>query len=95
MAGFALALPRIGARVARDLARRGMPREKVVATIVRLLDTTLARVFRVADARENESYGLTTLRKRHLKIESGQVRLRFVGKSGGAHDEPVDEPRVA
>ncbi|WP_423236655.1 DNA topoisomerase IB [Burkholderia multivorans] len=95
MAAFALALPRIRARVARDLARPGMPREKVVATIVRLLDTTLARIGNAEYARENESYGLTTLRKRHLKIESGQVRLRFVGKSGVEHDVTVDDPRVA
>ena len=73
MAAFARsrALPRIRARVTRDLALPGMPRDKVVATIVRLLDTTLARIGNAEYARENGSFGLTTLRKRHLKIQPG------------------------
>ncbi|MCM3468417.1 DNA topoisomerase IB, partial [Staphylococcus lugdunensis] len=91
MAAFARALPRIRARVTRDLALPGMPRDKVVATIVRLLDTTLARIGNAEYARENGSYGLTTLRKRHLKIQPGQVRLRFTGKSGIEHDVTVDD----
>jgi len=95
MAAFARALPRIRARVTRDLALPGMPRDKVVATIVRLLDTTLARIGNAEYARENGSYGLTTLRKRHLKIQPGQVRLRFAGKSGIEHDVTVDDARVA
>ncbi|MFT9639708.1 DNA topoisomerase IB, partial [Alcaligenes phenolicus] len=92
---FARALPRIRARVTRDLALPGMPRDKVVATIVRLLDTTLARIGNAEYARQNGSYGLTTLRKRHLKIQPGQVRLRFAGKSGIEHDVTVDDARVA
>ncbi|VWC74114.1 DNA topoisomerase [Burkholderia contaminans] len=95
MAAFARALPRIRARVAHDLALPGMPRDKVVATIVRLLDTTLARVGNAEYARDNGSYGLTTLRKRHLTLEPGQVRLRFAGKSGIEHDVTVDDARVA
>ncbi|AWV04489.1 DNA topoisomerase IB [Burkholderia sp. JP2-270] len=95
MAAFARALPRIRARVARDLARSGIPREKVVATIVRLLDTTLARIGNAEYARDNASYGLTTLRKRHLTIRSGQVRLRFTGKSGVEHDVTVEDTRVS
>ena len=91
---FARALPRIRARVTRDLALPGMPRDKVVATIVRLLDTTLARIGNAEYAR-NGSFGLTTLRKRHLKIQPGQVRLRFAGKSGIEHDVTVDDARVA
>ncbi|GBH28246.1 hypothetical protein BvRS1_52950 [Burkholderia vietnamiensis] len=86
MAAFAAALPRIRARVARDLALPGMPRDKIVATIVRLLDTTLARIGNTEYARENASFGLTTLRKRHVTIRPGQVRLRFTGKSGIEHD---------
>jgi DNA topoisomerase-1 len=94
MAAFGKALPRIRARVARDLRRDGMPREKVIAAIVQLLDSTLIRVGSVEYARENQSYGLTTLRKKHLKIEAGKVRFRFAGKSGIEHDVTVDNPRV-
>ncbi|RQS08901.1 DNA topoisomerase IB [Burkholderia sp. Bp8998] len=94
MAAFARALPRIRKRVARDLALPGMPRDKIVATIVRLLDTTLARIGNAEYARENASYGLTTLRKRHVTIRPGQVRLRFRGKSGIEHDVTVEDPRV-
>ncbi|WP_176315724.1 DNA topoisomerase IB [Burkholderia vietnamiensis] len=94
MAAFAAALPRIRARVARDLALPGMPRDKIVATIVRLLDTTLARIGNTEYARENASFGLTTLRKRHVTIRPGQVRLRFTGKSGIEHDVTVQDPRV-
>ncbi len=94
MAAFAKALPRIRSRVTRDLRRPGMPREKVVATVVRLLDTTLVRIGSREYARENASFGLTTLRKRHLKIGGGAVRLRFTGKSGVEHDVTVDDPRV-
>jgi DNA topoisomerase-1 len=95
MAAFARALPRIRARVARDLRRDGMPRDKVVAAIVHLLDSTLIRVGSVEYARENRSYGLTTLRKKHLKIEAGKVRFHFSGKSGIEHDVTVDHPRIA
>ncbi|MDN7907915.1 DNA topoisomerase IB [Burkholderia diffusa] len=94
MAAFARALPRIRTRVARDLALPGMPRDKIVATIVRLLDTTLARIGNAEYARENASYGLTTLRKRHVTIRPGKVRLRFTGKSGIEHDVTVEDPRV-
>ncbi|RKT99468.1 DNA topoisomerase [Burkholderia sp. Nafp2/4-1b] len=94
MAAFGRALPRIRARVARDLALSGMPRDKIVATIVRLLDTTFARIGNAEYARENASYGLTTLRKRHVTIRPGQVRLRFTGKSGIEHDVTVEDPRV-
>ncbi|WP_175912264.1 MULTISPECIES: DNA topoisomerase IB [unclassified Burkholderia] len=73
---------------------RALPRDKIVATIVRLLDTTLARIGNAEYARENASYGLTTLRKRHVTIRPGQVRLRFTGKSGIEHDVTVEDPRV-
>jgi DNA topoisomerase I len=94
MAAFGRALPRIRARVARDLARDGMPREKVVAAVVHLLDSTLIRIGSVEYARENQSYGLTTLRKKHVKISAGEVRFRFTGKSGIEHDVTIDNPRV-
>ncbi|MFP3585140.1 DNA topoisomerase IB [Paraburkholderia sp. SIMBA_055] len=94
MAEFGRALPRIRARVARDLELPGMPADKVFAAVVRLLDTTLVRVGSVEYARENQSYGLTTLRKKHVKVEAGQLRFRFRGKSGIEHDVTVDDPRV-
>ena len=70
MIGFGRALQKIRRRVARDLARRGLPREKVLATIVRLLETTLIRVGNEEYARDNKSYGLTTLQDRHAEIRS-------------------------
>ncbi|MFM0339622.1 DNA topoisomerase IB [Paraburkholderia fungorum] len=94
MAAFGCALPKIRARVARDLKLPGMPRDKVIAAIVQLLDTTLIRIGSAEYARDNQSYGLTTLRKKHVKIEAGQLRLRFRGKSGIEHDVTVNNPRI-
>ena len=94
MAQFGRALPKIRARVARDLMLPGIPCDKVIATIVQLLDTTLVRIGSVEYARENQSYGLTTLRKKHVKIEAGQLRFRFRGKSGIEHDVTIDDPRI-
>ena len=85
MIGFGRALQKIRRRVARDLARRGLPREKVLATIVRLLETTLIRVGNEEYARDNKSYGLTTLQDRHAEIRSGKVIFKFRGKSGKEH----------
>lgn len=95
MRAFGAALPRIRARVSRDLALRGMPRDKVLATVVRLLDTTLIRVGNADYARENHSFGLTTLRNRHVKIQAGALRFQFRGKSGVHHDVAVADPKVA
>ena len=95
---FGSALPRIRARVARDLASvdgPGLMREQVLATIVRLLDTTLARVGNDEYARENRSFGLTTLRSRHADVRGSRLRLRFKGKSGVLHDVAVQDRRVA
>ncbi|MFL9858665.1 DNA topoisomerase IB [Paraburkholderia madseniana] len=94
MAAFGRALPKIRRRVACDLKLPGMPCDKVIAAIVQLLDTTLIRVGSVEYARDNQSYGLTTLRKKHVKIEADQVRLKFRGKSGIEHDVTVHHPRV-
>ncbi|HZZ12691.1 MAG TPA: DNA topoisomerase IB [Paraburkholderia sp.] len=94
MAEFGRALPRIRARVARDLNLPGMPCDKVIAAIVQLLDTTLIRIGSVEYARDNQSYGLTTLRKKHVKIEAGQLRFKFRGKSGIEHDVTVNNPRI-
>jgi len=95
---FGSALPRIRARVARDLASvdgPGLMREHVLATLVRLLDTTLARVGNDEYARENHSFGLTTLRSRHADVRGSRLRLRFKGKSGVLHDVAVQDRRVA
>jgi DNA topoisomerase I len=95
MAAFGEALPKIRARVARDLRRPGVPWEKVVATVVRLLDITLVRVGNPKYATENRSYGLTTLRKKHAAVRASRLRFRFRGKSGVEHDVEVNDPRVA
>jgi len=95
MVAFARALPRIRRRVDADLARRGLPREKVLATVVRLLETTLARVGNAEYARANKSFGLTTLRDRHVDVDGAEVRLQFRGKGGKEHELGVRDPRVA
>ncbi len=95
MLAFGAALPRLRARVKRDLALGGIPRDKVLATVVRLLDTTLIRVGSEEYARDNRSYGLTTLRKRHVKVSAQTLRFRFRGKSGIEHDVAVSDPRLA
>ncbi|APW39099.1 DNA topoisomerase [Rhodoferax koreense] len=95
---FSLVLPRIRAHVARDLVpMRGEPlsRTVVLATLVRLLDTTLVRVGNDAYLRSNGSYGLTTLRTPHAVARGSVVQLRFRGKSGVMHDVNLDDPRVA
>ncbi len=95
MLAFARALPRIRRRVKRDLARRGMPREKVLATIVRLLETTLIRVGNDEYARENQSYGLTTIRNQHARVAGSRIRFRFRGKSARRHEICLRDPQLA
>jgi len=92
---FAAAQPRIRRRVARDLARPGLPREKVLATVVRLLETTRARIGNEEYARENESFGLTTLRERQVRVRGSRLRFRFRGKSGVEHAIELDDRRLA
>ena len=93
--GFAHALPRIRARVARDLRLQGLPRRKVIATIVKLLETTFARVGNEEYARENGSFGLTTLRDRHVTVSGATVRFLFRGKSGREQQLGITDRRVA
>lgn len=95
MMGFAHALPRIRRRVQRDLRRRGMPREKVLATVARLLELTLIRVGNDEYARENNSYGLTTMHNRHVQIARGRIEFTFRGKSGKRHEISVRDKRLA
>ena len=92
---FARALPRIRRRTDRDLRRRGLPREKVLALVVRLLETTLIRVGNDEYARENRSYGLTTMRDRHVEVRGATMRFTFRGKSGKEHDIDVRDERLA
>ena len=79
-------LPRLRRRVATDLRRRGLPREKVLATVARLLETTFIRVGNEEYARSNKSFGLTTLKDRHVEIRATRVHFRFRGKSGIQHE---------
>jgi DNA topoisomerase-1 len=95
MIAFGAVLPRLRRRVARDLSRPGLPREKVLATVVRLLEKTFIRVGNEEYARENESFGLTTLRERQVKVNGSQLRFRFRGKSGVQHEVELSDPRVA
>jgi DNA topoisomerase-1 len=92
---FALALPRIRRRVGRDLALPGLPREKLLATVVRLLETTLIRVGNEEYARANESFGLTTLRERQVQVRGGTLKFRFRGKSGVEHTIELTDRRLA
>ena len=95
MMEFARALPAIRRRVAEDMALRGLPREKVLATVVNLLETTLIRVGNDDYAKENKSYGLTTLRNPHVKVEGPQLRFQFKGKSGKTWRLQVKDRRIA
>lgn len=95
LTAFALALPRIRRKVERDLRTPGLTHDKVVAVVVRLLETTLVRIGSPAYARANGSYGLTTLRRRHTTIAGTRIRFRFKGKSGVEHDVTVNDRRIA
>jgi DNA topoisomerase-1 len=92
---FAKALPRIRARVDADLRRHGLLREKVLATIVRLLETTLIRVGNAEYARDNKSYGLTTFRDRHVEFNGAELAFEFRGKSGKLHKVSIRDRRLA
>lgn len=92
---FARALPTIRRKVAADLQTSGLTREKVLATIVRLLETTLIRVGNDEYARTNGSYGLTTLHDKHVSVSQRRVRFSFRGKSGVFHEVAVEDARLS
>lgn len=95
MADFGEALPGLRLHVQHDLRRRGLPKEKILAAIVSLLDTTRVRIGNLSYARDNRSFGLTTLRKRHLaSLSSRRAVLGFKGKSGIEHDVTIDDRRI-
>ncbi len=96
MPAFAEALPRLRRRLRRDLALPNMPREKVLAIVVSLLDATRVRIGNAEYARDNDSYGLTTLKNRHVEfIGDGKLLLRFAGKGGADHEVAVGDRRLA
>ncbi|MEH2553624.1 DNA topoisomerase IB [Bradyrhizobium algeriense] len=92
---FAGMLPSIRETVREHMALRGLPREKVLATVVHLLETTLIRVGNDDYARQNNSYGLTTLKNRHVGVEGNEVRFRFTGKGGKQWSLRVRDRRLA
>jgi len=95
MIAFAKALPTIRAAIARDLGKPGLPREKVLATVVSLLEATMIRVGNEEYAKQNDSYGLTTLQDEHVKISGDTVKFQFRGKSGKDHSVTLKDKRLA
>lgn len=95
MLDFARALPSVRETIAKHAALPGMPREKVIAAVVSLLETTLIRVGNEDYAKDNKSYGLTTLKNRHVVVEGGTLRFKFKGKSGKEWDLGIRDRRIA
>jgi DNA topoisomerase-1 len=95
MLSFGKALPAIRAAVARGMQLPGLPREKVLATIVHLLELTMMRIGNEEYARTNKSFGLTTLRTRHVQVDGSAVAFHFKGKSGVRHDIRLSDRRLA
>lgn len=95
VAAFGRALPRLRKRLAADLRKKGLPKQKVVAAVICLLEQTLIRVGNDEYARTNKSFGLTTLRDRHAKLSSRGGRFEFVGKSGKTHCTAFEDRRLA
>jgi DNA topoisomerase-1 len=96
MLKFGRALPKIRRRVKLDLRKPGLPREKILATVVRLLETTVIRVGNDEYARANHSYGLTTMRNRHVEVRrGGDITFTFRGKSGKHHEIELHDARIA
>jgi DNA topoisomerase-1 len=94
MAAFGRALPAIRAQVDADLRKRGFPKEKVVAAVVRLLERTLIRVGNDEYAKENKSFGLTTMRNRHVHFHGAEIEFEFRGKSGVTHKTGLHDRRL-
>jgi len=92
---FGNALPKIRRRVAKDLKLSGLPRNKVLATVVQLLERTFIRIGNEEYARDNKSFGLTTMKDRHVEVKGSKLRFRFRGKSGREHEVDVTDRRIA
>src|SRR5205085_7908172 len=95
MIAFGKALPKIRKRVARDLKLPGLPQKKVLATVVELLERTFIRIGNEEYARDNKSFGLTTMKDRHVEVKGSKLRFRFRGKSGREHEVDMTDRRVA
>ena len=95
MMAFGAALPTIRDRVEQDLARPALPREKILAAIVRLMETTLIRVGNIEYAKQNQSYGLTTMRGKHVQVDGSTITFKFQGKSGVRHAVDITDRRLA
>lgn len=95
MLAFGKALPRIRKAVDRDLGRKGMPKQKVLAAVVALLEKTFIRIGNEEYAEENGSFGLTTMRNQHVQVLGGTLKFKFRGKSGQHHDIKVEDKRLA
>ena len=95
MAAFGRALPAIRERVDHDLAKRGLPKEKVVAAVVRLLERTLIRVGNDEYAKTNKHFGLTTLRDRHVRFHGAEIEFEFKGKSGVQRKAQLHDRRLS
>lgn len=95
MLSFAMALPALRRQIAKDLSAPGLPRRKVIAAVVQLLEKTLIRVGNDEYARENNSYGLTTMRNRHVRVSKSTLHFRFKGKAGKFHDIAFSDARLA
>jgi DNA topoisomerase-1 len=95
MLAFAEALPLIRERTEADLRRQGLPREKVLAAVVRLLEKTMIRVGNDEYARDNDSYGLTTMEDEHAEVSNRRIVFRYRGKSGREHETTLEHPRLA
>ena len=95
MLRFGQVLPRIRRRVRADLAKSGLPREKVIAAVIRLMEMTLARIGNTEYERENHSFGLTTLKNRHVQIRGGSIELNFLAKSNVRHHSVVSDRKLA
>jgi DNA topoisomerase-1 len=92
---FGLALPKIRQQVQKDLRKHGLPKEKVIAAIAKLLETTKIRVGNEQYAQRNKSFGLTTMKQRHVNISGSRLRFKFRGKSGVDHDIELSNRRLA
>ncbi|HEY6070281.1 MAG TPA: DNA topoisomerase IB [Chthoniobacterales bacterium] len=95
MIAFGNALPKIRRRVAKDLKLPGLPRNKVLATVVQLLERTFIRIGNEEYARDNKSFGLTTMKDRHVEVKGSKLRFRFRGKSGKEHEVDVTDRHIA
>ena len=95
MIDFGKALPKIRRRIAKDLTLAGLPRNKILATVVQLLERTFIRIGNEEYARDNKSFGLTTMKDRHVEVNGSKLRFRFRGKSGKEHDVDVTDRRIA